>query len=201
MSNLVKVQRRPITLVKVFRYFIKGLIVLAPITITIYIIIMALRWVDSLIPAIEIPGVGFLIIVASITAVGYITSSFISKSVFEYVEKGILRIPLIGLIYTSLKELTGAFVGDKKKFNKPVIVSIDNHGVLQRLGFVTQENLSNLGIEDKIAVYFPHSYNFSGNFFLVPKKNVTPIKVSNTHFMKFIVSGGMTAIPKAAFDD
>lgn len=201
MSNIIKYESEPLNIKRIVKYFLKGLLFIAPITITIYIILMALRWVDSLIPAIEIPGLGFAIIISSITVIGFIVSTFVSKSISDYIERWIIKIPLIGLIYSSLKELMGAFVGEQKKFSKPVIVTMDSEGILRRLGFITQDDLSNLGMEDMVAVYFPHSYNFSGNFYFVPRKHVKPIKVSNTHYMKFIVSGGMTAIPKAAFED
>ena len=200
MNHPVKHQTEKVTFGKFLNYFFRGLLVLAPITITLYIIIFALNWLDGLIPAINIPGLGLVIVLATITLAGYLTSTIVIKSVFEYFERGVLKIPLISLIYSSLKELMGAFVGEQKKFDKPVIVFMDRENGIQRLGFITQDDLSNLGLQDMVSVYLPHSYNFSGNFYIVPQSNVKPINVSRTHFMKFIVSGGVTAIPEAAFD-
>lgn len=200
MNHPVKYEPKRISLSKLFNYFLKGLLLLAPISITLYIIIIALNWLDGLIPAIEIPGLGLAIIISAITLVGYITSAFVSKSVFDYFEKWISKVPFISLIYTSLKDLTDAFVGEKKKFNKPVLVTVDTTSTVQRLGFITQEDLTNLGLTDKVAVYLPHSFNFSGNFCIVPRSNVTLLHVPRTHFMKFIVSGGVTAIPGNAAD-
>ena len=200
MNHPVKHQPEKVTFSKFLNYFFRGLLVLAPITITLYIIVFALNWLDGLIPAINIPGLGLVIVLATITLAGYLTSTIVIKSIFEYFERGILKIPLISLIYSSLKELMGAFVGEQKKFDKPVVVFIDRENGIQRLGFITQDDLSNLGLQDMVSVYLPHSYNFSGNFYIVPQSNVKPINVSRTHFMKFIVSGGVTAIPEAAFD-
>ena len=200
MNHPVKHRPERVTFSKFLKYFFKGLLVLAPITITLYIIIFALNWLDGLIPAVNVPGLGLLIVLAGITLVGYLTSTIVIKSIFEYFERGVLKIPLISLIYSSLKELMGAFVGEQKKFNKPVVVFMDRENGIQRLGFITQDDLSNLGLHDMVSVYLPHSYNFSGNFYIVPQSNVKPIDVSRTHFMKFIVSGGVTAIPEAAFD-
>ncbi|MDN5211206.1 DUF502 domain-containing protein [Fulvivirgaceae bacterium BMA12] len=200
MNHPVKYQPEKVTFSKVLNYFFKGLLVLAPIALTLYIIIFALNWLDGLIPAINIPGLGLIIVLGTITVVGYLTSTIVIKGVFEYFERGILKIPFISLIYSSLKELIGAFVGEQKKFNKPVIVAMDPENGIRRLGFITQDNLSNLGLEDMVGVYLPHSYNFSGNFYVVPRSSVKRIDVSRTHFMKFIVSGGATAIPEAAFD-
>lgn len=200
MNHPVKHQPEKVTFSKFLNYFFRGLLVLAPITITVYIIVFALNWLDGLIPAINIPGLGLVIVLGTITVVGYLTSTYVIKSIFEYFERGVLKIPFISLIYSSLKELMGAFVGEQQKFNKPVIVFMDRENGIQRLGFITQDDLSNLGLHDMVSVYLPHSYNFSGNFYIVPQSNVKPINVSRTHFMKFIVSGGVTAIPEAAFD-
>ena len=200
MNHPVKHQPEKVTFSKFLNYFFRGLLVLAPITITLYIIVFALNWLDGLIPAINIPGLGLIIVLATITLAGYLTSTIVIKSIFEYFERGILKIPLISLIYSSLKEPMGAFVGEQKKFDKPVVVFMDRENGIQRLGFITQDDLSNLGLQDMVSVYLPHSYNFSGNFYIVPQSNVKPINVSRTHFMKFIVSGGVTAIPEAAFD-
>ena len=200
MNHPVKYKPQKVTFRRFLKYFFKGLLVVAPITITIYIIIFALNWLDGLIPAVNVPGLGLLIILASITLIGYLTSTIVIKSIFEYFERGVLKLPLISLIYSSLKDLISAFVGEQKKFNQPVVVFMDRENGIQRLGFITQDDLSNLGLHDVVSVYLPHSYNFSGNFYIVPQSNVRPVDVSRTHFMKFIVSGGVTAIPEAAFD-
>jgi len=102
-------------------------------------------------------------------------------------------VPFIKIIYTSLKELTEAFVGDKKRFNKTVLINLGGMEA-KRIGFVTQKDLTQLGIDDMVAVYCPHSYNFSGNLFLVPTQNVTPIDFNSSDVMKYIVSGGVTNI-------
>jgi uncharacterized membrane protein len=102
------------------------------------------------------------------------------------------KIPFIKLIYSSIKDLIGAFVGDKRKFNKPVLVTINKENTLHQIGFVTQEDLSDLGLYDMVAVYFPHSYAFSGNHFLVPKTSIKPLNISGPVAMKFIVSGGVS---------
>jgi uncharacterized membrane protein len=99
---------------------------------------------------------------------------------------------LIKLIYSSIKDLIGAFVGDKRKFNKPVLVTINKENNLHQIGFVTQEDLADLGLDDMVAVYFPHSYAFSGNHFLVSRSSVKPLNISGPAAMKFIVSGGVS---------
>jgi uncharacterized membrane protein len=178
------------TLVK---YFFRGLLLVIPIGLTIYILVAAVRWLDSLLE-LPYPGSGVLISIVGITVIGYIGSTLIAKPIIDFSEKLLNRLPLVRIIYSSLKDLISAFVGDKKKFNQPVLVTINKNSDLQKLGFITQEDLSNLGIKEKIAVYLPHSYNFSGDLYIVPKENVVPIHNSGADIMKFIVSGGVTTV-------
>lgn len=176
-------------------YFLKGLLFVAPLALTIYIILVVIQFLDNLIP-IPIPGLGILIVFAMITFIGYLANIFITKPIFELVERWLFRIPLVNILYTSIKDLMSAFVGDKKKFNTPVIVKLSEN--ISRLGFITQDDLSIIGEENLVAVYFPHSYNFSGNCFLVPRNNVRILEGANsTDVMKFIVSGGVSELTKS----
>jgi uncharacterized membrane protein len=136
---------------------------------------------------------GIFTVFFGIALIGYIFSRAFTQPIVSYFEKLLTRLPLIKIIYTSLKELTEAFVGDKKKFNKPVLVDLGPTEI-KRVGFITQKDLSKLGLESMVAVYCPHSYNFSGNLFLVPRKNVSPLHINSTDVMKYIVSGGVTNI-------
>ena len=102
------------------------------------------------------------------------------------------RIPLVKIIYSTVKDLLGAVVGDKRKFNKPVLVRINKENDLHQIGFVTQSDLAELGLQDMVVVYIPHSYAISGYHYFVPKENIKPLKVSGPDAMKFIVSGGVS---------
>lgn len=185
------------TLKRVFNYFLRGLLFLVPVAITIYIIVVSIQWLDGLIP-VKVPGLGLLIIITGITVFGYLGSTLIVKPFFDLLEELLIKLPLVNLIYTSIKDLIEAFVGDKKKFNQAVVITMDENTSLKKLGFITQDNLSHLGMEDMVAVYCPHSYNFSGNLFVVPRKNVSPIdNVASSDFMKFVVSGGVSGLPTA----
>ncbi len=166
---------------------------MVPIALTIYIIVISIRWLDGLIE-LNIPGLGLLIILGSITVFGYLGSSFLAQPFLNLFEKVMLRLPFVRIIYTSLKDLMQAFVGDQKKFNQPVMIDVLPDGTIKRVGFITQEDMEGLGAPGFVAIYLPHSYNFSGNLILVPKEQVKPIDVSSTDAMKFVVSGGVTSV-------
>ncbi len=175
------------------KYFFRGLLLVVPLALTLYIIVLAIRWLDGLI-GLDIPGLGLLTILAAITIFGYLGSTLLAQPIFNFFESIMVRLPLVRIIYTSLRDLVSAFVGDHKKFDQPVLVNLLKEGTVKRVGFVTQQDLEFLGIAGFVAVYFPHSYNFSGNLLLVPKDHITLLNISSTEVMKFVVSGGVSDI-------
>ena len=172
------------------QYFVQGLLIIGPIAVTIYIIYTLLNFIDNLID-VNIPGLGLIIVLSGITLLGLIASNILARPVFSIMETIIERIPLVSIIYSSLKDFITAFVGEKKKFNQPVLVKLNRESELHKFGFITQKELSEFGINDMVAVYVPHSYNFSGDLFIVPSTNIEIIEASGTDVMKFIVSGGV----------
>ncbi|WP_258104397.1 DUF502 domain-containing protein [Marinoscillum sp. MHG1-6] len=175
----------------VVNYFLKGLLLVVPIGLTIYIISAMVVWIDNLIP-IKIPGIGILTVLLVTTGVGYIANTIIAKPAIETLNSWIKRIPLAGFIYTSINDLVDAFVGDKKRFDQPVLVPLDEKGEILKPGFITQTDLEEIGLPGKVSVYMPHSYNFSGNLIIIEKSRIILLKGKNTEIMKYIVSGGVS---------
>jgi uncharacterized membrane protein len=177
---------------KLTRYFFEGLLIIVPLGVTMYVISFIFLKIDSIFNF-KIPGIGFLITILSITIVGVISSNFITNRLVLFVDKLFTRLPFVKMIYTAIKDLIGAFVGDKKSFDKPVLVTIFPGSSIQVIGFVTRESLASLGLTDSVAVYLPQSYNFAGNLLVVPKAQVTALSAESGDIMAFIVSGGVTA--------
>ncbi len=176
---------------RLINYFLKGLLIVLPFVVTFSIVRSVVLTLDEYVN-VGIPAVGFLIVVTSITLLGFIGSNLLTKPLFSLVDDILSNVPFIKIIYTSVKDFMEAFVGDKKKFNTPVLVEMTNG--LMKPGFITQTDLTSLGLPGYCAVYFPHSYAFSGNLFFVDKTKVKPYTGNSTDLMKFIVSGGVTAI-------
>jgi uncharacterized membrane protein len=177
---------------RILSYFLRGLLVLVPLAVTGYVIYAIFIFLDGLIP-VPFPGIGILMVLGLITFVGYLASLFFTKPFFEWFERGVFKIPFVNLLYTSIKDLMGAFVGEKKKFSSPVLVQISDS--MSRLGFITQESMVVIGESELVAVYFPHSYNVSGNVFLVKKEKIKPLTgVKSSEVMKFMVSGGVSPL-------
>lgn len=177
----------------IFRYFLNGLLITAPFTLTVWIVVAIIDWLNSMFD-LGIPGLGILLMIVMLTLVGFIGSSFFVRPFIHVTEKLFHKVPLISIIYSSIKDLFDAFVGDNQKFNRPVIVKMSETSDNCKLGFVTQDSLQTLNIEDKVAVYFPHSYNFSGELFIVPTRNITYLNAPSSEVMKFIVSGGVSKL-------
>lgn len=179
------------TFPKILRYFFSGMVFTVPVVATAYVIIISFSWLDNLLP-LPYPGLGFVIIIVTITGFGYFTSNLAFKTVSTWFDHGMNKIPMVKLIYSSIKDLIGAFVGDKKKFSTPVLVLINKENNLHQIGFVTQNNLEELGLNDMVSVYLPHAYNFSGDHFVISKERITPLKISGPVAMKYVVSGGVS---------
>ena len=172
------------------RYFFEGLIVVLPTAATIYFVYLIFIKIDGLFNF-KIPGIGFLITLGLILVIGFIASNIFTKGITTLLERIFSRLPLIKLIYNSIKDLIEAFVGDKKKFNKPVLVKA-TEGDIELLGFITEENLELLGEKNKVAVYIPQAYNFAGNLIIVPSSNVKLVNAGAEEIMTFIVTGGLS---------
>jgi uncharacterized membrane protein len=180
---------------KLFRAFLQGLILLSPITITTYLLYTVFDKVDSLVPYVP-RGLGFVIIIVFVTLVGYLgTRFFVGKWLFDAFGYLMEHTPGVKYIYSSVKDMIGSFVGDKKRFNKPVWVCTNLNPEIWRIGFMTQRDMAHLGMQNKAAVYLPHAYAISGYVIIVEPKNIKPVtRMNAAEAMKFAVSGGITSV-------
>ncbi|MBD78794.1 MAG: hypothetical protein CL840_07730 [Crocinitomicaceae bacterium] len=181
---------------KIFYFFLQGLLFTVPTALTLYVIIALLAFIDQLLPKIlpfeiNFPGIGLIILFGSITIIGVLGNTVIAQPINRWFNKLLEKAPLVKTIYMAIVDLTEVIVGGKKKkYTQPVLVKLSD--VVEKPGFITKEDLTSWGIEaDKVMVYLPHSYGFTGNVFVVPKKNVRPIKAKSSEMMKTILSGGV----------
>ena len=168
---------------------------------TIYTVFIAFNFVDRLVRdplkehfQFDVPGIGVVVLFITLTVLGLAGQTIIVKPFTYFTRRLLKRLPLLNVIYTSINDLFTAFVGKEKKFNVPVIVCINKENNLWKLGFATEKSLSEFGLNEMVAVYFPFSYNISGELFLVPESAVKMIDLSPSEVMKFVVSGGVTKI-------
>jgi uncharacterized membrane protein len=200
MSHQKKFSRRPVQR-RLVNYFLQGLLYITPMGLTVFILYWLFGFVDGLLRStlqslfgINIPGAGLLIFICLITLLGFVGQTVIAQPVKKQINKMLKQAPLLQTIYTAIKDFVEAFLGKEKKFDYPVLVKIDRTSDMERIGFVTQTDLSELKIKDKVAVYFPQSYSFSGDLFIVPSENVTPLDISPGVALKFAVTGGVAKI-------
>ncbi|GAB3305548.1 DUF502 domain-containing protein [Hymenobacter tenuis] len=181
---------------RIINYFLNGFLIVAPVGLTVYILYALLHWLNDLFAGLsfDIPGLGLLVAIGFITLVGFVAKSFLVRPFLIIMERLLHRTPLVSIIYSSLKDLFDAFVGDNQKFNRPVLVRLSAAEQTYKMGFVTQATMSGLHRDDLLAVYFPHSYNFSGELVLVPVQNITYLDLPSSEVMKFIVSGGVSRL-------
>ncbi|WP_340103827.1 DUF502 domain-containing protein [Rhodohalobacter sp. 8-1] len=182
-------------------YFLYGLIFIFPLFATFYVVVFLVNWVDDTLYSIlfgwvpfDLPGLGIVTAFFIIIITGFFVTRAFTTPIFNYFERLVERTPFVKIIYTSFKDLTESLLGDKKRFNRPARVKLTD-GV-DRIGFITEDNLSTFGIDDRVAVYFPHSYNFSGNLFLIDPEFVTPLNIDPADALKFAISAGVTHVSK-----
>lgn len=172
--------------------FLQGLLVLAPLLATGYAVIWVVRKMDEITGS-TIPGLGLVLSLAGIVVVGWLTTSVLGNAVAGALDHLMRRLPLVKLLYTALADLINAFVGDNRKFDRPVVVTLAEQGGAKALGFITQDDTAFTGLEGHVAVYFPQSYNFAGMTLLFPRDRVQPVDAPSSDFMRFIVSGGVSS--------
>ncbi|MDB3870393.1 DUF502 domain-containing protein [bacterium] len=179
---------------KIINYFLQGLLYIVPITVTLYVVVWTFQKIDGILPF-QFPGLGLIVIISLITIIGFLGSAVITSPINAFFQNLLKRAPLLKTIYSSVKDLMSTFVGNKKGFSEPVLVKIYENSTIERIGFITNEDVESLNIaKGKVLVYMPHSYAISGQLFVVEKKNVSPIDKSSAEIMKLIVSGGVTEI-------
>lgn len=197
---------------RLLQFFLQGLIVLAPIGITVWVIFGLFTWIDDILPSLmhsifpewikknaegnidKIPGLGFIIVISVVLIVGWLSSLFMVGRLVEVFDKVLEKTPGIKFIYSSVKDFFEAFAGDKKKFDKPVLVNIDSPDIW-RIGFITLNDAADFDMKDYVVVYLPLSYAISGMTYIVPKDKIRPLHhLSASEAMKFAVSGGVVGL-------
>lgn len=184
-------------------YFFKGVLVVVPLGAAIFLIYWIISSIDKALNIstaiavdgehIYIPGLGILTAIVIILLAGIIVTNFITDPIQAGFNRWIKRIPLLNFFYSSIKDFTEAFVGDEKKFSEPVLVELNDSG-LKQVGFVTHKNLKKIKLVDEVAVYLPFSYSFAGQLVIVKTERVTPLNMSASEAMKFVVSGGVSGL-------
>jgi len=176
------------------RNFFEGLLILVPVVATISVAWLIVQGIDGWLN-IPIPGVGFVVTLALITLTGRYASTVFVQKVLDMMERVLIKAPFVKLLYTSIKDLIEAFMGEKRRFDQPVLVALSPGGHGEAVGFVTRTDLEFLGLLDHVAVYFPQSYNFAGHLLVFPKDQVRPLGAESSEVMAFIVSGGVSGGP------
>lgn len=197
----------------VMRLFFQGLLLLLPAVLTVYLVFLIFTALNEtlfyavgaligrLFPGVEsgwlvtLTGIG--VTFAIIIMTGLLASNYLGKFLLGRIDALLDRIPVFKMLYSSLKDLFGAFLGDKKRFNTPVLVSVTQDDTVRLIGFVTQASMADFGLENDVAVYLPQSYNFAGNLIVVPKTKIQRLDVPSATVTAFLLSGGVSSAAKS----
>jgi uncharacterized membrane protein len=186
-------------------YFVKGLLIVVPLGVAIFLIYWAVSridnalnlstslWTDNKGRPMYIPGLGIVNVVLIILIAGVLVTNVITEPIKAWFNRWLDRLPLFKFLYSSVKDLTEAFVGEEKKFNEPVLVDVNEFG-LKKIGFLVKRDLSKIGLPGDVAVYFPYSYSFAGQVVIISADKVHPLDISAADAMKFMISGGVSGL-------
>lgn len=175
----------------IVKNFLRGLVIVVPIALTIYLVYEAFVRIDRLL-SLKTPGLGFAATIVGVIAIGVLAGNFVGREVVRLTEMLFTRMPLVRLIYASIRDLLEAFVGDQKRFNQPVAVSITDE--VRAVGFVTQDDLGFLSLPGDVAVYLPFSYSMAGSLIVVPRTRVQRLAIDSASVMALVVSGGVSRV-------
>ncbi len=189
----------------ILNYFIKGLLVVVPVGAAFFLIYWAVSsidnalnlsgvlWTDKHGKPVYIPGLGILNVIVIILVAGILVTNVITEPIKRWLSRWLNRLPLFTFLYSSIKDLTEAFVGEEKKFSEPVLVEVNEFG-LKKIGFLVKKDMSALHLPGDVAVYFPMSYSFAGQVVIIDASKVKPIDRNAAEVMKFVVSGGVSGL-------
>lgn len=176
------------------KIFFQGLLVFVPVVGTIALVSWLLIAVDSLIP-LDVPFLGLGVVLLAIFLCGLLANNIVGRKLFEWLERGMKSVPVVKIVYTSLRDLLSAFVGDTRSFDKPAMIRVSDD--LRVFGFVTCTRFDDSRLAGHVAVYLPQSYNFAGNLLIVPQERVEAVDADSAQFMAFIVSGDVASMSAA----
>jgi len=180
----------------IIRYFVQGILVLAPITITGWLLYWLFEKVDGILrPYINIPGLGFIIIIVFVILIGWVSSTILMTSILNLFDYWLERTPGVKFIYSSTKDFFGAFAGNKKKFDKAVLINAFSDDVWI-IGFLTDAELAKFDMgAQHVSVYVPQAYNFAGQLYILPRSKVKKIgHLTSGDAMKYAVTGGVVHV-------
>lgn len=175
----------------IVKNFLRGLVVVVPLAVTLWVLWLGFVSIDRLL-RLPVPGLGLVITAALLVVIGFLASNIVTRKLFQLVERLFVRAPLVKIVYASIRDLTEAFVGDRRRFDQPVLVELTDDGALAAVGFVTRDNAAAIGGSDRLVVYFPQSYNFAGQLLLVKRERVEPLPLDSSQAMALVVSGGVS---------
>jgi uncharacterized membrane protein len=195
---------------KIIRKLLAGLATILPVLITAYLLYWLAKSAEkSLGSLIRLvlpedwywPGMGIAAGIVLIFVIGLLMQAWGVRSLVAWVERIVLRIPLIKTVYGAVRDLIGFLTQAKDSGLRQVVAVTIGDKKIQLIGFVTREDLTGLpkeiGGHDKIAVYLPMSYQLGGYTVIVPRSAVQPVDMSLEEATRFVLTGGVTAEPSA----
>ncbi|NLL85079.1 MAG: DUF502 domain-containing protein [Syntrophomonadaceae bacterium] len=189
---------------RILSLFLAGLATLLPVYISIWLIVWLFNMVDNILkPLLEpiigcaVPGLGFIIIIALVILLGFISTNYLGRRILGWWENLMQNIPLLGKVYGTIKRITDSiFSSNKSAFKQVALVEFPRPGIFS-LGFITNDEFPHIE-DDTYSIFIPTTPNpTSGWFVVLPREDVKILDMSVDQGMEFIISAGMVANGKS----
>jgi uncharacterized membrane protein len=191
--------------------FLRGLVTLLPIAITVYVLVWLVTRAESLLGRmfrfvlpdwLYHPGLGVVAGVLLVLGVGLVMELYVARRLWAQVERLVQRIPAVKTLYGAVKDF-GSFISESSRHRTMgQVVRVKVADEAHVIGFVTREKFDDLplglGGPDLIAVYLPMSYQIGGYTVFLPRRLVEPVDMNVEDALRFAVTAGMsTHAPRA----
>lgn len=178
---------------RIFGYFARGCLVLVPLLLTLYALVAIVNQADTWL-GVTTPGLGLILVLSGTTLVGFLASHYLGRSAYLAFDRAMERVPVVRILYRSIRDIVSALIGEKAAFGTPVLVRLDLGSELRVVGFLTRTSVPFPHLDGHVTVYVPQAYNIGGQVLLLPKDQVEPLPVQPTEALTFVLSGGAAGL-------
>lgn len=183
------------------RYFLTGLVVMAPVGVTVVVLVWMFRTIDNILGdplrawiGFRIPGLGFLLLLLAVLLVGWAVHLAAGRQLLHWWNEALSRFPLTGRIYTAMSQIVQTVVGEQRAFFKRVVLIPYPTDESWAVAFVTNEEapvMSELIGQPCVSVFVPTTPNpTSGMMLVVPRAKAKEVPISIDEAIKLIISAG-----------
>ncbi len=182
-------------------YFLAGLLLAAPLAVTIGVAIWFVDFIDSQVlpSSFKVPGAGLFVVISGLTLIGWLASGFLGRTIHSIGDRIVSRIPVLRTVYGATKQIFESVLAQKSNaFREVALFEYPRKGIWS-IGFLTGTTAGEVQHrtqEQTVNVFLPTTPNpTSGYLLFVPRQDLIILDMSVEDGIKMVVSGGIVTPP------